>query len=595
MRRPAVLLSVLSLAGTAALALPGPSSSPASAMAASAGASAPASLAEPFTVTTYHFKVKVGPDRSTTCNIVGDLYRPRAAGPRNRVPAVLTTNGFGGSKDDQAGMASMLAKRGYAVLSYSGLGFGGSGCKITLDDRDHDGAAARQLVSFLGGKQGIAFHDASHSRPAQQLQIVRRDRRDHRGVRSAHDPRVGMTGGSYGGQVQFAAAGVDPRIDAIVPSITWNDLSYALAPNNTGQEGVSTSVPGAVKLVWGLGFSGLGVVSGLANAQADPGRLLPCPNFADFICPALVQGAVNGYFEPDTVAALRRASVASYVEKVRVPTLLLQGQNDTLFNLNEAIATFRSLRKQGTPVKMVWKWGGHSGAAAVGEEGTARPHRNYVTKRILNWFERHLKDRSQVPTGPRFAWFRDWVGYAGDASTAYASARSFPAGSRTNFRLAGPKRQVFTTPVAGLPTSVDHLDAIGSAVPLPLPEVDLPGTYAAWAGPALKRAVVVVGTPKVRLKVAAIGSPVLFVKLLDVGPDGKRRTVRNLTAPVRVADPSKPFTVTLPAVVHRFAKGHRMRLVVAGGSTNYRGGLLPSVVTVRTPDQGRILSLPVTR
>ena len=36
---------------------------------------------------------------------------------------------------------------------------------------------------------------------------------------------------------------------------------------------------------------------------------------------------------------------------------------------------------------------------------------------------------------------------------------------------------------------------------------------------------------------------------------------------------TKPFTATLPAFVHRFAPGHRIRFVVAGGSVNYRGGL----------------------
>ncbi len=36
----------------------------------------------------------------------------------------------------------------------------------------------------------------------------------------------------------------------------------------------------------------------------------------------------------------------------------------------------------------------------------------------------------------------------------------------------------------------------------------------------------------------------------------------------------KPFTVTLPGFVHQFAPGHQIQLVVAGGSTNYRGGLI---------------------
>lgn len=103
-----------------------------------------------YTVETLHFDVAVGPGGTQHCDIVGDLYVPADAGPAHRVPAILTTNGFGGSKDDQAGLAKAFASRDYLVLSYSGLGFGGSGCKITLDDPDWDGQAASQLVSFLG-------------------------------------------------------------------------------------------------------------------------------------------------------------------------------------------------------------------------------------------------------------------------------------------------------------------------------------------------------------------------------------------------------------------------------------------------------------
>lgn len=110
--------------------------------------------------TTLHFRVVVGPNNEQTCDVVGDLYRPSAATRANTAPAILTTNGFGGSKDDQAYLGQAGAERGYVVLSYSGLGFGGSGCKISLDDPDWDGKAGSQLVSFLGGAKGVAFTDA---------------------------------------------------------------------------------------------------------------------------------------------------------------------------------------------------------------------------------------------------------------------------------------------------------------------------------------------------------------------------------------------------------------------------------------------------
>jgi len=574
-----------------------------------------------YTVQTLHFKVTIGPKNDQPCDIVGDLYLPRTASRTARVPAILTSNGFGGSKDDQAGLGKAMASRGYAVLSYSGLGFGGSTCKITLDDPAYDGKAGRQLVSYLGGAQGIAFMDAGHTQPAPVLTSILRDRRDHVGQRSSHDPRVGMIGGSYGGGNQFATASVDPRVDTLVPIITWNDLSYSLDPNNTDQSrGVTSRTPGTTKLVWGLGFSGLGIADGLQGAGDDPSRLLTCPNFADWVCPAIVTAGTTGFFQPDAVAGAQHASVGHYTQRIHVPVLLMQGENDTLFNLNEAIATYRALRAQGTPVKMVWHSWGHSGSTPAPGEislGSPDPRTQYETRRILNWFDHYLLHK-QVSTGPQFAWFRDWVKYDGIATPAYGTSSAFPVGTRASYVLSGDGTLVaespamgldassvsFVTPVAGEPTSLNPIDVIGGTAPVSsLPTGDAPGTFAAWSTPKLAQNLDVVGSPKVRLKVDAplaagtqaagpAGCLVLFVKVLDVAPDGTASMIHGLEAPVRVPDVTTPFTVTLPAIVHRFAAGHQLELVVAGGSVNYRGGLTPTPVSI----EGGIgvLTLPVT-
>jgi ABC-2 type transport system ATP-binding protein len=50
----------------------------------------------------------------------------------------------------------------------------------------------------------------------------------------------------------------------------------------------------------------------------------------------------------------------------------------------------------------------------------------------------------------------------------------------------------------------------------------------------------------------------------------------------------------MPAFVHRFAAGHRLRLVVAGGSVNYRGGLTATPVTISTGSRSQRLTLPTT-
>jgi ABC-2 type transport system ATP-binding protein len=584
-----------------------------------AGAAAPAAADDGYTVQTLHFAIKTGPSNNKACDVIGDLYLPIGASSTSRVPAILTTNGFGGSKDDQKGTGIAFAMRGYAVLSYSGLGFGGSDCKVTLDDPDWDGRAASQLVSYLGGKAGIAFTDDAHKTAAPVLDAIVQDNHDHLGHTSTFDPRVGMVGGSYGGEVQFAAAGLDPRIDTIVPIITWNDLSYSLGPNNTAQTaGVTSSTPGATKLTWGLFFSALGMADGLQTAQSDPSRLLPCPNFADFVCPALVLAGTTGFFDAVSQKALRHASVSTYMSKIKIPTLLMQGQSDTLFNLNEAVATYKALRAQGTPVKMIWQsWGHSSSAPAPGELDLASTDTSafYQNGRVANWFDHYLKD-DHTDLGPNFAYFRDWVAYTGNAAPAYGSATSFPVGTARKFYLSGTNalstspnglktaQQTLVAGAAGAPTSISELDAIGSMFKLPLPELDLPGTAATWTSNALSSKLDVVGSPTVTLKVmapvaaAAQGAGpaaqlVLFLRIQDVGPDGKASDIRLLTAPVRVPNAKVAFTTTMPAFVHRFAPGHKVRLVVAGGSLNYRGGLTPQVVGISVGSSSQVLSLPV--
>jgi predicted acyl esterase len=603
MRRPVTVLSTLALAvtslGTVALT------------------SSPSAAADPFTVQTLHFKVTAGPS-AKVCDIVGDLYTPAAASSTNRMPAILTTNGFGGSKDDQAGIGKAFAQRGYVVLSYSGLGFGGSDCKITLDDPDWDGVAGRQLVSYLGGASGVAFVDDAHTQPAPVLDVVKQDAVAHDGTSIPNDPRVGMVGGSYGGEIQFAVASVDPRVDTIVPLITWNDLTYSLGPNNTGQTtGVTTSPPGVTKLTWGLGFSALGVLNGAQNAPTDPSRLLLCPNFADFVCVALVTAGTLGFFDPLSEQSLRHASVASYLDRIRIPTLLVQGENDTLFNLNEASATYQALRARGVPVKMIWQsWGHSNGTPAPGEIdlGNLDPVTQYETGRVANWFDHYLKDKV-VNLGPQFSYFRNWISYTGNAAPAYGVAGSFPVGTQRKYYLSGANLvtsplglakagQTLVTAPAGLPTNFSEIDAISAFSQAPAIEYDVPGTAASWNTSALGQKVDVVGSPKLTLQVTSLtaaltqalgpaGQLVLFTRLQDVAPDGTATDINQLTAPIRVADVTKPFTVTMPGIVHRFAPGHRIRLVVSASSVNYRGGVTANVVTINTGSSGQALSVPV--
>jgi ABC-2 type transport system ATP-binding protein len=564
--------------------------------------------AAPFTVQTLHFDTVVGPRDDRHCDVVGDLYRPKSATRRHRAPAILTTNGFGGSKNDQAGIAKAAAARGYVVLSYSGLGFGGSGCRITLDQPDWDGKAASQLITFLGG--GSAAKDGT------KVNYVKRDRRGSDGRRHRFDPRIGMVGGSYGGGIQFATAAVDPRLDTIVPLITWNDLSYSLTPNSTDlQSGVTSATAGVPKWIWATLFFAIGELRGLQFLAEDISRITGgCPNFDPEVCPAFVKNAAINTPDRQTFDLLHGASVASFINRIKIPTLLGQGQADTLFNLNESVATYEALRERGVPVKLIWHSWGHSGSRpAPGEWGGDEPLETYEGGIILRWFEHYLRGRGQRPALD-FCYFRDWVDYgaAARARRAYACTDRYPAGKRRSYYLSGGDSLVPSRPAVAsgsstflappeVPTSFTEVSAVFPNLPL----IDVPGTATSFDSDPLARPLQVAGIPKVRVSVDSAlqgvtgvldepGATVLFFKLFDVAPDGDLTLVHRLIAPVRIPVTDEPLEVELPGIVHRFEAGHSLRLTVAGSDLAYRGNIAPQIVTIESdPARPGVLSLPV--
>jgi putative CocE/NonD family hydrolase len=566
------------------------------ALAAPQALTAPVAAAGQYSVTALKFTVQAG---GRSCTVDADLYRPAGVDSAHPAPAVLATNGFGGSKSDAAthAIGTALATRGYVSLVYSGLGFGSSGCLISLDDPGIDGTAASRLIDFLGGKR--AADDGT--------------RADFVTLDAPGDPRVGMVGGSYGGAIQLATAAVDHRVDALVPLITWNSLAYALDPNNAGG-----AVPGAFKWQWTNGFYLSGESQPLTQPNLDPSRInsLTCLHFVTKACATIRTLNSGSYRSGPTAAMLAYAhsvSPVSYLNGVQAPTLLVQGQADSLFNLNEATATYKTLKAQGTTAKMIWQSWGHSGGMVDGELNLTQGNldTSYVGRRILSWFDHYLR-RQHTDTGPAFAYYRDWIT---DPGGTYATADHLPALSRTlylsgdgklvdNSKKVARGSRTYTNQLTPTSHSEISLAAIGG-LPDPAP-YDTDGTYLGWTSEPLTRTTDVVGAPRATLRVVspqaarsqnsddAADRLVLFAKLYDIAPDGTKTLVHRLVAPVRVADVTKSFTVTLPGIVHRYQKGHRLQFVIAGSDDAYFGnrGIKP-VTVVSAPGNTGVLQLPV--
>jgi predicted acyl esterase len=571
-----------------------------------------------YSVTPITVQVRTGPANDQPCTVSADIYKPDDVDATHRAPAILTTNGFGGSKDDsnEAAIGKGFVNQGYVVLAYSGLGFGSTTCKISLDDPQYDGKAGRGMVDVLAGSQGYTLDDGSGT--TGRIGYVAQE--------SAGDPRVGMIGGSYGGQIQYAVASLDPRVDAIVPIITWNDLSYSLAPNNTDlRSGVTYRTPGVAKKEWIDLFFGAGIASGAQSVTIDPETLVGCPNFRTEACTAAAQLNTAGYPDDTTLALARHASVSTYLRKITVPTLVVQGQKDTLFNLQEAVATYKSLQAQGTPTKMVWQSWGHSGSTPAPGEldfGAASIKDSYLGRRFLSWMDHYVRGNLAAPTGPEFAYFRDWVKYdtspanAGTAvAGAYKSEGSFSDAPTATLYLSGVD-SLTSSPDLVRPGSAQYVNAAGAPTSysetsglegnqVNNPPSDAPGTYAGYTSAPLKAATSLVGSPRLSVRLSAPvaqgsqvtpgGKLVLFAKLYDVAPDGTKTLHNRLISPVRVGDVTKPVQVTLPAQVQRFAKGHRLQLVVAASDMAYAGNHVPQPVTIVTSKANPgTLRLPLT-
>ncbi|MFD4571299.1 CocE/NonD family hydrolase [Streptomyces sp. NPDC058417] len=449
-----------------------------------------------------------------------------------RRPAVLLGHGFGGDKDDVRAQAEDLAADGYAVLTWSARGFGRSTGKIGINDPKAEVADVSKLIDWLARQ------------PQVQL--------DKKG-----DPRVGMAGASYGGAISLLTAGYDDRVDAIAPAITYWNLADALFPD------------GVFKKLWtGVFFNSGG---GCAQFQPD-------------LCAMYERVAESGTPDAAARALLEERSPSAVGDRVKVPTLLLQGQTDSLFTLAQSDAAAKAIKANGAPVDVDWIAGGHDG----GDLETGR-----VQARVTDWFDRYLKDEKATGTGPAFRVTRTGGVDSSDGAALLrgASDDTYPgldAGDRT-LALTG-REQSFSNPPGASPPAVSALPGLGGGGLAQLSSLgvgislDFPGQFAAFTSAPLTADLRVTGSPTATVRVKSTSEDaVLFAKVYDVGPDGRAQVLPSqLVAPVRVegAKAGKDVTLTLPAIDHEVEKGHRLRLVLASTDLGYASPAAPATYTV---------------
>ena len=476
-------------------------------------------------------------------------------------PAVLIAHGFGGNKNSERDFAEQLARTGYVALTYSARGFGNSTGLITMNAPDKEVADASKLIDYLATRSEVAKDSDG--------QLI-----------------VGATGGSYGGALSLMLAATDKRIKALSADITWSDLNQALFPQNAygvtngnvkganGSQSGQLLGPGPFKKIWaGTFFS----FTALQNSY-----LGQCGNFEERWCEAFQSAVSIGEPNQAQIELMNYSSPKQYVSQISAPTLLMQGEEDSLFPLTESLENAAAISSGGAKDKLalIWHSGGHDGGNSEGER---------LNLATIQWFDKHLKGKAIE--FPKFQ-VTDATGTLSVSdSTAIATilqSDRLPINAEYQSIEIDSNMGPFFSPIGGVPAALSSLPGLGSAGSLAssalaalggnnsfgtLSPALLPGQSAQFASKAAESAINVVGSSKIKVRVTSSTSDAtLFFSLMAQSRSGALRLPGGIVAPVKLTNIPKAgldTEIKLPAAFIKLAPGEKLVVAVSATDQGY--------------------------
>ena len=418
-----------------------------------------------------------------------------------------------------------LREAGYNVVTWDPRGEWRSEGIMTLDSPDYEGRDMSHIISYLATLPEVALD-------------------------GANDPRIGMTGASYGGGIQLATAAIDHRIDAIVPTIAWNSLVDVLFPRGAVNSGWGTLLP---------------TVLALTFAREHPR-----------IFPVAIQGVLFGIAEDSDIELVNDLGFQDQIGDITAPTLLIQGTVDTLFTLDQAHTNALALIEAGTTTKVVWYCGGHGACLSDYNDGEV------VIDRTLRWLDRYVKGDESVDTGAQFEWV--------DQNGEWYSAEQYPVtqgtpvvAERTDRRTipfvpliggSGPNPLILTrgliATLLGLPSAAGAINAVSLRVP------------------DVTELTHIVGAPEITLTYSGDGNAEhVYAQIVD---DRTGLVLGNHATPIPVVLDGETRTVTfsMEQVAHTLAPGQSVTVQIVTSSAKFLNFYSWGAITV----EGMSVSLP---
>jgi ABC-2 type transport system ATP-binding protein len=230
-----------------------------------------------------------------------------------------------------------LRDAGYNVVTWDPRGEFASGGILQSDAPAFEGQDVRGIITWL------TDHPA-YTHPAFDNDI-QTDANTADIAYGNNDPAIGMVGGSYGGGIQLVTAGIDPRVDVIVPGIAWNSLNDSLYPRSV------------FKTSWSaLLLLSLVTTGARINPQVYGG---------------IFNGAVLGILTPDQQALLAARGPDFLTANITIPTLFIQGTVDGMFPLQQALNNAATLGTPAGDIGMIWFCGGHGVCLTMNQQQIA--------------------------------------------------------------------------------------------------------------------------------------------------------------------------------------------------------------------------------
>ena len=474
-------------------------------------------------------------DTAQGVSIDTSLYLPK----KLPAPAIMIAHGFGGSKDSVASDAQYFVDKGYVVLTWTARGFGKSTGQISMNAPTGEVADTKALISYL-----------SRNKNVQQ---------DKSG-----DPRVGIIGGSYGGANALMTASLDNRIDAVIADITWSNLANDLFP----QGAIGRQTSGPFKKVWaGTFFSAVSLQSAYLGE---------CGTFTQAWCDAYTSAALNG--QPSAAESKLLASVSpiNYVQNISAPTLLSQGQADSLFPLNESFNTAEVIAAAHpkTPLSMIWHAGGHDGGFSQAD---------YLREQYAKWFKKYLSN--EKIEFPAFQFTKTNGSISLQDSTVIPkvfSSSKLPINASTSHLQLVTPTVAMAYPIGGIPSAISALPGIGSAGALASKVASsiagfspafLPGQSGLLESAPLKEPISVVGPSSIKVRITSTtGDATLFFSLVTKSPSGAISLPNGIVSPVHLTNipqGGSEVVVKLPAAILDAAVGDVLAVGISSTDQGY--------------------------